>query len=53
MGRPKLAKGEQQIPLPMRFKRNDVAAFKRAARKANVSVKEWATAVLTKAAGRT
>lgn len=50
MGRPKVAKGKQKIPFPIRFTRDDVASFKRAARTAKVPVSEWVTLTLTKAA---
>lgn len=50
MGRPKVAKGKQKIPFPIRFARDDVASFKRAARAQKVHVNEWVTSTLTKAA---
>lgn len=50
MGRPKVAKGKQKLPFPIRFKRDSIAAFKLAARRANQPVNEWVTDVLTKAA---
>jgi len=53
MGRPKIPKGKQKIPFPIRFSRDDVASFKRAAKRAKVDVKEWVTSTLTKAAKAT
>ena len=53
MGRPKLAKGNQKIPFPLRLARNDVAAIKRAARRAKMPPHEWARSALTKAANET
>lgn len=53
MGRPKVAKGKQKIPFPIRFARDDVAAFKRAARIAKMPLPEWVTQTLTNAAKRT
>jgi predicted HicB family RNase H-like nuclease len=50
MGRPKVPKGKQKIPFPIRFTRDNVAAFKRAARAAKMPVNEWVTSALTKAA---
>ena len=53
MGRPKVAKGKQKIPFPIRFSRDDVASFKRAARAVKLPVNEWVTQTLTNAAKRT
>ena len=53
MGRPKVPKGKQKIPFPIRFTRDDVAAFKRAARVEKVPVNEWVTSTLTHAVKRT
>jgi hypothetical protein len=53
MGRPKVAKGKQKIPFPIRFARDDVAAFKRAAKRSKQDVKEWVTSILTNAVKRT
>jgi hypothetical protein len=53
MGRPKVAKGEQKIPFPLRLARNDVAAIKRAARRAKTPPHEWARSILTHAAQQT
>lgn len=50
MGRPKKKKGEQKIPFPIRFARDDVAAFKRAARSKKQEVAEWVTETLKTAA---
>lgn len=50
MGRPALPKGKQKIPFPIRFTRDDVASFKRAARCSKMEVKEWVTSTLTGAA---
>jgi hypothetical protein len=50
MGRPKVKKGLQKIPFPIRFTRDNVAAFKRAARKEKKPVSEWVTDTLTRAA---
>lgn len=50
MGRPKVKKGLQKIPFPIRFTRNNVAAFKRAARKVKKPLADWVTETLTKAA---
>jgi predicted HicB family RNase H-like nuclease len=53
MGRPPLPKGQQKIPFPIRFTRDDVAAFTLAARRAKLPVKDWVISVLTQAAKRT
>ena len=53
MGRPKVAKGKQKIPFPIRFTRDDVASFKRAARAQKVPVAAWVTSTLTQAAKQT
>ena len=53
MGRPRVPKGKQKIPFPIRFARDDVAAFKRAARLAKLPVNDWVTLTLTEAAGKT
>ncbi len=53
MGRPKVAKGKQKIPFPIRFSRDDIALFKRAARRSKQDVKEWVGSTLTKAANQT
>jgi hypothetical protein len=53
MGRPKVPKGKQKIPFPIRFTRDDVASFKRAARAQKMHVAEWVSSTLTKAAKRT
>lgn len=50
LGRPKVPKGQQKIPFPIRFARDDVAAFKRAAKRDRKPVAAWVTEVLTKAA---
>lgn len=50
MGRPKIPKGLQKINFPIRFARDDIAAFKKAAKRARVHVKDWVTSTLTKAA---
>jgi hypothetical protein len=52
MGRPKLPKGKQKIPFPIRFTRDDVALFKRAARRKGQDVGVWVTETLTYAAKR-
>lgn len=51
MGRPKVPKGKQKIPFPIRFEQDHIAAFERAAKKEKVPVKDWVTSTLTKAAG--
>jgi hypothetical protein len=53
MGRPKVPKGKQKVPFPIRFTRDDVASFKRAARAAKMPVAEWVTSTLTKASNQT
>jgi hypothetical protein len=53
MGRPKIPKGKKKIPFPIRFARDDVAAFKRAAKASKVPIAEWVTSTLTQAAKRT
>jgi hypothetical protein len=53
MGRPKVAKGKQKIPFPIRFARDDIAAFKRSARAAKMPINDWVTRILTNAAKRT
>jgi len=53
MGRPKVPKGKKKIPFPIRFTRDDVAAFKRSAKAAKVPVAEWVTSTLTRAVNRT
>jgi predicted HicB family RNase H-like nuclease len=49
MGRPKIPKGKQKIPFPIRFERDSVAAFKLAAKREHLTVNEWVTNVLTNA----
>jgi len=53
MGRPKVPKGKQKIPFPIRFERDAVASFKRAARAAKMPLAEWVTVTLTQATKRT
>lgn len=53
MGRPKVPKGQQKIPFPIRFERDALKAFKRAARTQKMSVTEWVTSTLTKALNET
>lgn len=53
MGRPKVPKGKQKIPFPIRFTRDDVASFKRAAKRSKQEVAEWVTSTLTTAASVT
>jgi hypothetical protein len=53
MGRPPIVKGKQKIPFPIRFTRDNVAAFKRAAKKVKKPVADWVTETLTKAAEST
>ena len=50
IGRPKVAKGKQKIVFPIRFERDHIAAFKRAAKKSNQDVKDWVTTTLVAAA---
>lgn len=52
-GRPKIPKGKQKKPFPIRFTRDDIASFIRAARQKKVTVNEWVTSTLTAAAKRT
>lgn len=49
MGRPPIAKGKQKINFPIRFERDTIATFKKAARRAGVPVSQWVKDVLTKA----
>ncbi len=50
MGRPKLPKGQHKEHFTTRFTRDELAQFTLAARRANLSLREWVTAVLTNAA---
>lgn len=50
MGRPKVKKGKQKIPFPIRFERDSIAAFKRAAKRARIPVALWVAQALTNAA---
>lgn len=49
MGRPRIPKGLQKIPFPIRFTRDQIAAFKRRARRSRIGVKDWVTSILTEA----
>ena len=50
MGRPRVPKGKQKIPFPIRFERDAIASFKRAAKRERLALKDWVTDALTKAA---
>jgi hypothetical protein len=50
MGRPKIPKGQQKIPFPIRFTRDNIASFKKAARRSKLDLGDWVTVTLTNAA---
>lgn len=50
LGRPPLPAGKRKVHFTIRFTKDQLAAFEKAAKRVNQKLGEWVTAVLTNAA---